>query len=154
MNSMSTFRFILQSSLLALFLISCDNPVEDDHDHADIQGLVLMMEGQELVVVEDATVTGSITVAEGQETPGITVEWRDGDGEHFHDEDLDPDLTLEHASINEAIAEFGQHEGDDRWTFHIHGESAGSTSIELQLFNVDHVDFRTPPIPIVVEAAP
>ncbi len=147
---MNSIKNYLPFFALALFLVACDNPVEDDHEHADVQGMVLMVGTTELVVVENGVVTGSITVQAGQQSEDFTVEWRDADGEHFHDEDLDPDLTIGHVVANEAVAEFGQHEEDDRWTFHIHGESVGTTTIELQLFNVDHVDFRTPAIPIVV----
>ena len=137
--------------ILLVGLAACaDNPVQDEHSHADIAGLALEMDGQEIVVVANAQVTGSIMVPVGEETAEITVEWRDPDGNHFHDEDLDAELSLGHANNDESIATFEQHAGGSRWTFHIHGESAGATSIELQLFNVDHIDFRTPSIPIEV----
>ena len=137
--------------VILLGLSACaDNPVEDDHDHAAIEGLGLLMSGQEVVVVANAQVSGTITVQAGQESPAILVEWRDADGNHFHDEDLDPVLSLGHTNNDETVATLEQHAGEGRWIFHIHGESPGTTSIELQLFNNDHVDFRTPSIPIEV----
>jgi hypothetical protein len=142
---MKTLKHLLSFTLMATVLAACDsNPAgEHEHGHADIAGLVLEMDGQEVVEVANAQVTGTIVVQAGEESPDITVEWRDSDGDHFHDEDLDEDLTLGHVVANESVATFEHHAG-------IHGEGAGNTTVELQLFNVDHVDFRTPPIPIEV----
>lgn len=149
---MKTLKHLLLFVLMATVLAACDsNPAgEDEHSHADIAGLALEMDGQEVVEVANAQVTGKIVVQAGEESPDITVEWRDSDGDHFHDEDLDEDLTLGHIVADESVAAFEHHAGDNRWVFHIHGEGTGNTTVELQLFNVDHVDFRTPPIPIEV----
>jgi hypothetical protein len=139
--------------LSLVFLGACsDNPVSDDeHGHEDVAGLALSIGGEEIVVVSDATVTGKITVLEGQESGEITVEWRDSDGAHLHDEDLDDHLSLGAVVENEAVAEFDQHTGQPRWEFNIHAGDKGTTTLELQLFNVDHVDFRTPPIEITIK---
>lgn len=150
---MKTQKIIIASFVALIGFSACDsNPVTDTHEHADVEGLALLVGGVEIVVVEDGQVTGQIDASAGQETAEILVEWRDHDGNHFHDEDLDERLTLGHKFMGDTdIAEFEQHSGTPRFSFHIHGVASGSTSMELQLFNVDHVDFRTPSIPILVQ---
>ena len=149
---MRVAKLALLVTLISGVLVACDsNPVDEEHGHEAVEGLSLTMGGVEIVVVEAGVVTGQISVESGQETPDIFVEWRDPDGEHFHEDDLEDHLTLGHLITGVTdIAEFEHHSDDPRFSFHIHGENVGTTTIELQLFNNDHIDFRTPSIPIVV----
>ena len=146
-NKLSTVVFF--SLLCSLTLLSCDdNPVEDDdHDHAPAEGLVLEMNGTALVTVHEGQVTGTITVAAGEKTDHITVEFTDHDGQHIHTDELGSEFSLGWTIADEAVAEF-EHEG--RWGLHIHGLTAGNTTLEIRLNHGEHADFRTPAIPIQV----
>ena len=140
--------------LMAFGLTACDdNPVDDDHDdeHAEVEGLALVINGVEVYRVLAGVVTCDdepcgITVEAGAETPLIRVEFLDGEGDEIHAEDLDDDFTLGHEIDDTSIAEFEQHAEDGRWNFHIHGEQSGVTEMQLQLLHVGHADFTTPPL--------
>ena len=151
---MKALRILSVLFLAGAFLTACDdNPVDedDDHDHAEVEGLVLIMNGATLVTVEDGEVSGHIHLAPGEESDLIRVEFMDGDGDEIHDEDLGDEFSLGHDIEDESIAEFEQHDEDGRWAFHIHAEAAGETDLTLMLMHNDHADFRTPAIEIHVE---
>lgn len=154
---------ILVVTLIAGALAACDsNPIEDNDDHehtlSDIYRLELIMNGEEIVVIEGADLAdgydNEIHVLEGEETPLISLEAFDEDGDEIHLDDLDDEYFLMAEIADETVAEFEQHEEDGRWAFHIHGESQGTTTLELELMhNPDnpHSDYTTPEIPVEVE---
>lgn len=160
---MKTLFRIFVIALIAGAFAACDsNPIEDDDDHehtlSDIYRLELVMNGQEIVVIEENELTGGdpgrIVVEEGEETPLISLEAFDEDGDEIHLDELDDEYFLEAGIEDETIAEFEQHEEDGRWAFHIHGRAAGATTLELDLMhNPDnpHSDYTTPEIPVEVE---
>ena len=144
-HGIAVIVFLLMSGLVA-----CSNPAEDDHEeeHAEAEGLVLVLGGEEVVRVEEAEVTGSLTVGAGETTSDITVEFLDEDGNEVHVEDLDEELSLNvdiRGSEIVTVASTGQ------WTFTLEGDEAGDTAIRIQLLHDDHADFTTPDIPITVE---
>ena len=144
-HGVAVIVFLLMSGLVA-----CSNPAEDDHEeeHAEAEGLVLVLGGEEVVRVEEAEVTGSLTVGAGETTSDITVEFLDEDGNEVHVEDLDEELSLNvdiRGSEIVTVASTGQ------WTFTLEGDEAGDTAIRIQLLHDDHADFTTPDIPITVE---
>ena len=156
---MKTIKSLFALFLLAGFLTACeDNPVEDDHDeHAlsDVHRLVLMMNGAEIVIIEDNALAGGdpgyIAVDAGEESPLISLEAFAEDGDEIHLDELGDEYSLQAEDLDEAIAEFEQHDGE-RWSFHIHGESADTTQLELNLLHDDHADFTTPLIDVIVAA--
>ena len=135
-----------------LTLSACDNPVDDDHDdHAEVHGLLLELNGVEVYRVLEGQVTCAqtpcgITVVEGEETALISVEFLAEDGDHIHGEDLDEAFGLGYEIADPSVAEFEQHDEDGKWRFHIHGEQAGETRMQLQLLHNNHADFTTPPL--------
>lgn len=151
-NKFSIPVLAIAGTLLLSLMAGCDgNPVDDDdHDHAEVEGLALILNGVEIYRVLEGVVsctpaTCGVTVAEGQETALITVEFLDHDGDEIHADDLDDDFSLGHVIADASIAEFEQHAGDGKWSFHVHGEAAGQTRMQLQLLHVGHADFTTPP---------
>lgn len=141
--------------LMAVGLTACDdNPVDDDHDddeHASVEGLSVEINGVEVYRVLEGEVSCAqipcgITVAAGEETPLITVEFLAEDGDEIHAEDFDDDFTLGHEIDDTSVAEFEQHAEDGTWNFHIRGLQAGVTEMQLQLLHVGHADFTTPPL--------
>jgi len=143
------FSSVLILLIISLFITGCDHGHDHDHNgHADAEGLVLVMNGVEIVKVWEGKVTGKITVKAGEETPLIRTFFLDDHQDRFAPEEKDFFLMNEIA--NTDIAEFEQHSSDGKWNFHIEGKSAGSTTIVLKLMHVDHVDFLTPPVTIEV----
>ena len=143
-HGVAVIVFLIMSGLVA-----CSNPAEDeDEEHAEVEGLVLVLGGEEVVRVEDAEVTGALTVEAGETTSDITVEFLDEDGNEVHVEDLDEELSLNvdiRGSEIVTVASTGQ------WMFTLKGDEAGDTAIRVQLLHDDHADFTTPNISVTVE---
>ena len=159
---MKTLKPLFALLLLAGFLTACeDNPVDDHEEHAlrDAYRVVLMMNGADIVIVEDNALAGGnpgyITVDEGDESPLISVEAFTEDGDEIHLDELGDEYSLRAEELDPAIAEFEQHDGE-RWSFHIHGESADTTQIELNFMHGEgddeHADVTTPLIDVIVVA--
>ena len=131
-------------------LVACDNPAEDDHhdEHADAEGLVLVIGGEEVVRVEEAEVTGSLSVGAGETTSDITVEFLDHDGHEIHGEDLDEEFSLD---VEVRGSEIVTVANTGRWMFTLEGDEAGDTAIRVQLLHDGHADFTTPDISVTVE---
>lgn len=144
-HGIAVIVFLIMSGLVA-----CSNPAEDDHEeeHADAEGLALVIGGEEVVRVEDAEVTGSLTVEAGETTSDITVEFFDHDGDEVHTEDLDEEFSLGVVVQGSDIVTVAY---PGRWTFTLQGDEAGDTAIRVQLLHDDHPDFTTPDISVTVE---
>ncbi len=145
---------ILLVSALMGGLVACDNPAEDDHDHDDhaeeVEGVALVIGGDEAVRVLEAEVDGSLTVTEGETTGDITVEFLDHDGEEVHADELDDEFSLGVVVQGDEIVTVAY---PGRWTFTLEGDEAGDTAIRVQLLHNDHADFTTPDISVTVEEA-
>ncbi len=89
-----------------------------------------------------------IEVSEGEETTLITIWFLADDGDLFQPDD--PEFSLNWKDIDTAVANVEQHDEDGKWSFHIHGEAQGNTSVVFQLFHDGHSDFDTQPIPVTV----
>lgn len=153
MNIVSISRYTFFASIIALTALSaCSNSVsDDDHDHAEADGFVLKMNGQTIVEqLPDADLTGSIEIEVGEETSLITVYFLDHDGDEFQPDEEEHALGYEFTT--DEIVEFEQHDEDGLWSFHLHGESAGTTNLILSILHAGHSDFETQPIPVTVTA--
>lgn len=149
MNISTKFSTTLLTIIFAtaVLIAGCDNPAGDDHEeHADPAGLQLVMNGEVLLTYMNNEVSGQLNLVEGVETDLITVEWLDENGEEIHGEDLDEAYSLDWEIEDENIAQVERHNEDGRWSFHMHGESAGVTKIQLMLLHGDHADLSTPAV--------
>ncbi len=148
------FRFFVVLFALSLIVWGCEkNPVDDDHDHNDAHaeavGLVITQSGTEIVRYESGVVTGQITVKAGEETPLLSVKFIDEhDGDLFTPEE--DHYSFDWMIADESIAELEQYDENGKWRFHIHGKTAGNTTIEIKIMHDDHADFVSLPIPIEV----
>lgn len=158
---MKSLSRILALALVASAFAACDsNPIEDDdgHEHrlTDIHRLELVMNGTAIVVVEDNDLAGGnpgrIVVEEGEETPLISLEAFDEDGDEIHLDELSDEYSLSYdeGQLDEEVAEFEQHE-EERWSFHIRGNQSGTAVLQLELMHINHPDFTTPAITVEVE---
>lgn len=145
-NNISTILLAFAISMTML-LAGCDNPAgDDDHDeHAEPRGLQLVMNGDVIWNYLNGEASDDhIDLEAGSETDLITIEWLDQDGDEIHAEDLDDEFGLGWEIANEDIASVEQHSEDGPWSFHLHGESAGETTMQIMLMHGDHADFSTP----------
>ena len=144
--------FAIVSIVSILFVAGCsdDNPVNNNEEsaHAEAAGLVITMDGTEIVRYEEGAVTGNIPVHAGESTSVLSVQFISEE-----DGDLFTPGTDHHSLVcevdDESIATYEKQEGSN-WSFFIHGVTAGSTTIEIKIFHGDHADFVSLPISIEV----
>jgi hypothetical protein len=138
----------------SLTLVACDDdPVEVEEDHHDPVGLVISTGGVDLVTIQGAAVTGTLTVDAGMETAHLDVEFLDDDGDRFTPEDADEWLRV--TMGDETVAEWEQ---DSLGEFggHLHGEAAGATTAVFELMHgtvgaaSSHPDYTSPSVPVVI----
>lgn len=161
---MHTLKGVIAILVVGLLFAGCDNFLtdesEEDHQHtlSEIHRLALVMNGSEIVVIEENELSGGdpgeIVVEAGSESPLITLEATDDHGNEIHLDELEDHYSLSYnaSKLDGDVAAFEQHE-DERWSFHVHGRSAGSTQLELQFMHDDHADFKTPDIPVTIRAS-
>lgn len=171
--------FILPVLLLALsmLLIACGEGEDDEIMHADADGLILMVDDEEIYRQFQGTETGGISLKVGDEldvhvvfidhdSEEISFEHEDDNGEeeddgHGHEEDEEFGLAL--SEYDTSIIEIhlpedheDEHEDEDEhhdeeFAFEVIGLRAGQTGIKLQLLHGDHADFTAAlPIPVTV----
>ena len=157
-TAMSIFEKLPRITLLTIVLAAlttfsaCDNPTDsndDDHDHGEHTepyGLVMVMNGEEVITYYRGEITGHLHIDEGSETSLITIEFLNEEKEHIHAEDLDSEYSLGWEVEDSSVLEVEQHDEDGKWSFHLHGKSSGKSKIQFQLMHGDHSDFETPAV--------
>jgi hypothetical protein len=149
MNRVTRFS-ILSIILLSFFAVSCDdNPVKDDNDndHYEPTGLVLVQNGAEIAIYTDGESSGGIEVGVEKETSLISVRFIAEDGDRFVPEGDEFSLELERG---DDIFEIEQHEGED-YEFHVIGEVEGNSLLTVKLMHNGHADFVAAPFEVHVE---
>lgn len=139
------------------FVAACsDDPVASEDDHAEAEGVQLILNGETIASYDgdSRTWTGEMEVEVGQETAHIAVRFVDHDGDAIP---LEDNLYLEVEVEDESIAEFEQDEPGE-FGGHLHGESVGETDVTFRLMHgavgSGHADFETTPVHAhVVEAS-
>ncbi len=158
------------------------NPITDDHDeeeimHADADGFVLKVDGNQVYRQFEGEHKGELTVTVGEEIE-VQVSFLDDHEHEFHpgeeeDEDDDHDHENEETELVYAIglSEYDDtiieihldhddedHDDEDHddedagLSFGVEGISAGNTEIKLQLLHGDHPDYTAALlIPVTVE---
>ena len=140
--------FVLAAFALLLGACSNETMTEMEDEHAEPEGVHLVMNGSVFASYdgETQTWTGEMEVEVGQETPHITVRFVDHEGEI----PIDDDLYLEVEVQDESIAEFEQ-DTPGEFGGHLHGEMAGQTGVAFSLMHgavgAGHPDFVTQPAP-------
>lgn len=146
----STKTLLVTLTAVLFTLTACSNPAssEEEEHHEEPVGAVLTMNGQEVARYDSEGVTGGIEVSEGEETTLITIWFLADDGDLFQPDE--PEYSLKWEGIDTSIADVEQHDEDGKWSFHIHGEAQGSTSVTFQLDHNGHADLETEAIPVTV----
>lgn len=127
-------------------LVACDDdPTGLDDDHAEPEGVQLVMNGQTIATYDGDTQTwtGEMDVDVGMETPHIDVRFVDHDGNEV---ELDADNYLEVEVEDTNIAEFEQ-DTPGEFGGHLHGNAVGETDVVFRLMHgavgSGHADFVT-----------
>lgn len=149
---MYTHRFLSVIALVGALgiLTACDNPVEeggDDHEGAEAAGVILSSGEEELVRVLNLEISDTLFVPVGEEVD-IEVEFLDDHGDPIHTEDFGDEISMQVEVQDGAVAAAST---TGPWSFSIDGQQIGETTLAVKLFHVDHEDFTTPEIPVVVE---
>jgi hypothetical protein len=156
MFSLKKYIQILVSASLILWNTGCSNDDGGVHEHAEARGLVLKMGLSTVVSVDSTIVTGQLTFpADNQFSDHIEV-WFISDDEHrdeFRPDDLDERLNISVTDTNIATVLFHPDatDQDERWEFHVKGKTAGSTTLKVQIYHIDHPDYTSPLIPLFIE---
>ncbi len=135
-------------AVLALAPAACDSTTEPEEEHAEPEGVELVMSGAVIASYDGDTQswTGELEVDVGEETPHISVRFVDHDGDPIP---LDDDLYLEVDVEDETIAEFEQ-DTPGEFGGHLHGHSEGETDVTFKLMHgaigSGHPDFVTAPV--------
>ena len=174
------FRFTLLLLAFAVLFAACgedDNPIIDeghaDADepfHADADGFVLKVDGNQIYRQFEGEHEGSITLKVGEEVAVLATflnhdeeeflpENPEEEGEHDHDHGEEEVFALALSEFDSSIIEIHLHEGEEheddhaeesehhdeelaeQFTFEVVGLKAGETAIKFQLMHGDHADF-------------
>ncbi|MCE2394022.1 hypothetical protein J4G02_05440 [Candidatus Poribacteria bacterium] len=168
------FRFTL---LLLAFVVLCaacgedDNPVgDDDQEHAEADGFVLKVDGNQIYRQFEGEHEGNITLKVGEELDVLAM-FLDHDEEEFlpesseeedeHDHGEEEAFGLAIIDFDSSIIEVHLYEGEgdehedeegeedehhddelaEKFTFEVIGLKAGDTTAKLQLLHGAHPDF-------------
>ena len=150
--------FSLVISAVATFTgCSDDDPLSSQESHFEAEGLVIVDSGIRFFRYFQGKIDTSGTNPGHLEAPlGLTNHWSirflDAGGNEIAPPD-DPNSRFTWTIADPAILEVFQDKGDEGdFEFHLRGLKPGKTNITLEVTHVDHVDFRTIPIPVHVEA--
>ncbi len=143
---------------VALAAAACgdDNPTGPGGDHDEPAGLVAELEGGSVLVSVNAArqVTGSFTVAAGEETDHVHVHFLD---EHGDELEIGSGYWLKITPADASVVEFEQHQAGE-FGFHVVGLKAGTTTAILDLMHGTypngHSDYKSPAITVTVTPAP
>jgi hypothetical protein len=145
-------RLLFTALLLpALFLTACsDNPADhdDDHDHAEAEGLQILQGSTVLYQVLEGEVTCDtapcgIQVAVGQSLNGLEVAFIDHDGDEIHAEDLSDEFSMSFNVVSPGLVVV---EPNGRFGLNVRGVVAGSTRMQVLLNHDGHADLTSPPV--------
>ena len=141
-------RQALALAAMVLVLGACSDPMEPDDDHAEPEGVELILGGSVIASYDGDTQTwtGELEVDEGEETAHISVRFVDHDGDPIP---LDDHFYLEVDIEDESIAEFEQ-DTPGEFGGHLHGHMEGDTDVTFKLMHGEvgsgHADFITEPV--------
>jgi hypothetical protein len=140
----------------AVVLTSCEsNPVASGGDpiceHADADGFVLDWRGFAVASQWQAVVSGGIELDAGARMDSLRVVFLDPDSARMDATTFCDDKELRWVIADSSVASFTT-EGGVPFAVSVLGKVEGSTTVRFQIWHVDHADFTSQPIPIMVRA--
>ncbi|MEX0770562.1 MAG: hypothetical protein WD035_07510 [Balneolaceae bacterium] len=155
--SLLTILFLLVTPLL--FLGACDvtSSEEDDEyeEHSDPWGLALIQGENEIARQhQDRSISykegDHIELLAGEDSPLITVQFIDQDGDFIEPDHLDEDSALNWDIVDKEFLDIDQNPEDNKWSFHFVGLSEGETTVTFDLLHGGHSDFTSSPFTVHV----
>ena len=132
---------------VAILTLAPAHPAVADEEHAEAEGLVLVLDGEVIVTQWEGVVTGEIEVAHEESTNPIEVFFLDADSTLFQPDD--PDFELRLVVADELIALATGIPGT--WQFTVQGELEGMTDLQVVIWHDGHADFTSASIEVHVE---
>lgn len=143
MHSLRNGAFALAAAGAVALGACSDDPVGLEEEHAEAEGVELVLAGEVVATYADGSWTGGLQVVEGEETAPMTVRFIDHDGEAILPED---DSYLEVEIGDETVAEFVQ-DTPGEFSGRLQGVAAGDTHAVVRLMHgavgTGHPDFAT-----------
>ena len=146
---------LLAIGALAMSVSGCgENPVTPN-EHFEARGLVLSIDGTEIVRVDSGRVTGRLDLRVGDTTQRFVPRFIDADGDLVVPNSTpDQNGRYEYEVVltmgDSTIASVVRNGSLPIRGFRLRGAARGSTTLELRLLHEGHDDFRSPLIPVVV----
>ncbi len=140
-------------AFLAFTVISCseDDPVSEQHDHAEADGLVIKSGSDIIMRIDegefDSDYNDQICLKEGESMTDLEVFFLDHDGDEFQSNDKDKSLGW--IIDDETILQLTP-KTDNKWMFDLEALKEGTTNLEIRILHNDHPDFKTPKIPVEI----
>lgn len=152
---------VLSASAIALMAGGCgddDDPISSQTEHLEAIGMVVYQSGSVVMDYFGPDYLASDTVAYNdtlRASQGLNPHWE----VKFYDEDtvlIDPPESDDHhlnaVFGNSSLAELWWHEGEEgEFEFHMRGLAAGTTTVRFQVMHIDHADFSTLPVPLIID---
>lgn len=145
------FIYILAVTFFVTFSTSCkkeSNPTEPHEEHFDAYGLILLNQGVQVMTYFNTEVYDTLFLSQGM-SDHYEVMFLDEDSVRMTPPD-DEDMKLGWGISDTTVLGIFQH-SDEKWELHFDGKKTGYADLELQILHLDHPDFRTKPIPVVVK---
>ncbi len=138
------FSFILFSSCQKE-----SSPVTPQSDHADAVGLAIYDSDQLLLTYFNGVSTDTLFVQDGKRTNNLLIKFLDPAKKVLNDS-LGADKKLSWLIEDSSVVTANMLE-NDKWKFYLNGKKAGKTRIKFQLLHIDHPDFQSDFLNIIVK---
>jgi hypothetical protein len=135
-----------------IFWSTDEEPSPGNCGHIDAAGLFLEENATAIATEWDGAMRGGIDLSADGETDPIHLLFLREDSTAFAVADTCPSNHLTWEIADPTIAEANLETGT-KWSFHVHGLKAGSTTITLNAWHEGHIHLTSLPIPIVVTPA-
>lgn len=143
MGRLPRLRFLFSIAQVAVLSLTAPRPARADAQHVSAEGLFLRTTaGGLLVRAEGLDVTGSLAVPAGQQSDLINLTFLDPNGIEFTPADPAQFNWTVAAPTTASLVQTGP------WQFRLQGLSAGTTTLEIRIWFINHVDYTSPLIPL------
>jgi hypothetical protein len=144
--------FIAFLGLFTIITISCsDEPTTPQEDHYEPLGMKIYAADTLFMKIFKGTIDPAYNqkfIIDDVNGPEYKIVFLDEDGNEMAAPD-DEEKKLGWVFEDKSIAELNL--GSGKWNFKLGGLKNGTTKLELQVLHLDHPDFRTPQIDVIVE---
>lgn len=135
---------IITVFIVSILLAACGS----DHDHGPTPvGLEMLINGEAIASQEGTSVTyhgdnDYIEVNQGETYGPVTVQFITDTGEAYNYTTEDG-YSLQYNITDENVLQINHPVNNNEWTIELVGNAEGSSSFNVELFHVDHVDFES-----------